>query len=192
MAEKRERCNATKPNGDWGRCGRWKGHDGLHREMGDPPLDSIGWAADPSPSAPSLGPLTQPLTEIEKAELLDSIPNHLPQRMALRRLLSETDRLRGLVETLTQERDSWRQQFDTLRIDMGWTPSEQANEIMRLRAMLDGAASLRATLLQREEEIARLREALQQALDGEGELRRLLVTEREEWRQKVEAQKGSR
>lgn len=37
--------------------------------------------------------LTDPLTEIEKAQLLDAIPGNLPERMMLRRVLAEIDRL---------------------------------------------------------------------------------------------------
>lgn len=76
---------------------------------------------------------------------------------------AEVARLSDLVQRVTQERDSWHKQFETLRVSMGWAPSEQAHEIMRLRQMLDeGAAKIaraeqaEATLRQREEQIRAL------------------------------------
>lgn len=50
-------------------------------------------------------PILTPLTEIEKAELLDAIPGNLPQRMLLRRVLSENDALREKVKWLKAHRD---------------------------------------------------------------------------------------
>ncbi len=38
------------------------------------------------------------MTEIEKAELLDSIPGHLPQRQALRKLMAEHDQMKAALE----------------------------------------------------------------------------------------------
>lgn len=52
---KRGRCGAARPGSEFGRCGRWKGHDGQHREM----CAADGWpqelpqavdAVDPSAS----------------------------------------------------------------------------------------------------------------------------------------------
>ncbi len=47
---KRGRCNAQGPR-PYQSCGRWKGHEGPHREMcaHHPPRQDEEWADDPSP-----------------------------------------------------------------------------------------------------------------------------------------------
>lgn len=63
----------------------------------------------------------------------------------------EIDAQRAEVARLTAERDHWRDQFDLLRADLAWTPSEQANEISRLTNTLNDAGAKLARLTQENE-----------------------------------------
>ncbi len=75
------------------------------------------------------------------------------------------------ISHLEQERDEARERFETLRLDMAWTPSEQASEIRRLVNQLTDAAvrlgkershteALQASLAALKAEHERLKEAL--------------------------------
>jgi hypothetical protein len=75
---------------------------------------------------------------------------------ALERTQAENSRL-------VEAKDILREQFETLRVDMGWTPSEQASEIRRLTNTLNDAgvqlAHDRAALAKAREALAAFREA---------------------------------
>lgn len=87
--------------------------------------------ARPKPDAPASG------TPEWAQSVNDPHANAIVEVLALRQRAEAAE---ASAEALKVERDSWRDQFDTLRIDMSWTPSEQANEIMRLRKLLNDAA----------------------------------------------------
>lgn len=85
------------------------------------------------PSDAPLGKLLTPLTEIEKAELLDAVPRDLPQHMSLRRVLSEIDAQRRRVAELEAENDHLKLGHDQLVS----ANRDAGAEVARLRAERD-------------------------------------------------------